>query len=352
MRFPPPFSFAIPPGCIALALLPLLLLSCAPSATVLPPALLAGRLTFEGKGASGVAAALIATGDPLGPAAPPTATALTDAEGRFTLSVPAGTYFLTAASGSFSGFDGRNPLALPPGRSTTVTLPLVPDPGPPAAADDGQVAGTVLTAGKPLAGALVTAYADALGGLRGPGIASTTTGPDGSFVLDLGPGRYFILARGRRDPGAVGPLGPGDRFGFYARNPVTLTTGRGASLILPTVVIPEHGATVPDDATAIVLSGRVVTRDGTPVAGYRACAFDNAGQLSRPLAFSPETGPDGAFRIELPGPGIWYIGARPRLGGPLSTGETPAWYRDGDPIDIGWGGSLEGIVLILGDPLP
>jgi hypothetical protein len=338
----------------AALLLPLLLLSCLPPPPpAAPPALLQGRLTLDGKGTARVAAALIAAGDPRGPAAPPAATTVSDAEGRFSLSVPAGSYFLTAASGDYAGYDGRNPLALPPGRVTAVTVPLVEDPGPPSTAPDGVITGRVLLAGSAVEGILVTAYADALGHLRGPGVASATTGPDGAFTLDLGPGTYFLLARGRRSPGGTGPLSPGDRFAYYPRNPVTLGEGQGASILLTAVVIPEHPpGSAAGVTTAIVVSGRVMDGAGRPVAGYHACAFDNAGQINRPLAFSAATGPDGKFTMELPGPGTYYLGARPRLGGPLAPGEIPAWYRDGDPVEVAWGDRLEGVAIILGDPLP
>jgi hypothetical protein len=59
--------------------------------------------------------------------------------------------------------------------------------------------------------------------------------------------------------------------------------------------------------------------------------------VGKPSALSAPTGRDGSYRLAVPGPGAWYLGARSRYGGPVEPGEVMGVYEvDGQraPLDL------------------
>ncbi len=318
----------------------------------------------------------------------PVAAAVTDGEGNAAFVLGPGRYFLVAewrgdgdyarpvAPGDRFAYFGGNPVsigaaggpaagALP---SAGFTAPLAPGFGPPPArpvrefllsleefdaprpgpAAEGAlagVAGFVLSGGAPVAGAFVSAYLKPDGGFRDMGFAaSAPTAGDGTYVLDLPPGRYYLVARKRAAGGLAGPMRKGDFFGYYAGNPVTVAPGRLSRADIPVTAIRLRN--VPfysgEAAAAAYIEGRIVGRDGKPRAGVYAALYANPELLNRPLFLSDVTGADGRYRLAVPVAGTYFLGARTGYGGSPAPGDLYGRYegnaahsvtvRDGDRL--------------------
>jgi len=180
-----------------------------------------------------------------------------DEEGRFTVDLPAGRYFLVArrradgsragelAPGDFNGAYPGNPVEVRRGERLTLgAFPLSAiDPALRAArqasgtfaATGTQVTGQVVDpAGQPVASVHVFAYLDSRM-VGKPVHISAPTGADGRFQLHLGTGgTYFLGARSNYG----GPLEPGEWVGTFdgrSDHAVTVTAGKSHSVGLLTV---------------------------------------------------------------------------------------------------------------------
>jgi hypothetical protein len=271
----------------------------------------------------------------------PAAAGTTDGEGKAAFALFPGRYFLVAqwrgdgdharpaAAGDRFAYFGGNPVyiqAAGPAREIALSLEefAAPRPGPPAPESSNGVAGFVLADGAPVADAYVTAYLRSDGGFRDMGFAAAApTSGDGSYLLDLPPGRYYLVARKRASGGVAGPLRKGDLFGYYAANPVTVSPDRLFRADIPVTVlrlrnVPSYSG---DSAAAAYVEGRIVGRDGRPRPGVYAALYDNPDLLNRPLFLSDVTGADGRYRLPVPATGTYYLGARNGYGGSPAPGD-------------------------------
>jgi len=104
------------------------------------------------------------------------------------------------------------------------------DAAPPAKSFTG-IRGKVLSDGKPVAGVRVHGYRDAGGGFRGEGVTySAPTAADGTFSVTLGPGAWYLAAKGPVPPFPNADPGAGALFGIYSGNPLTLEPGGEAAV--------------------------------------------------------------------------------------------------------------------------
>jgi len=319
----------------------------------------------------------------------PVAAAVTDREGKAAFALVPARYFLQAewrrdgdyarpvAPGDRFGYFGGNPVyigggcppplprgirspvpAVPPsqglepppaGPAREVILTLeeldAPRPGPSAPGISAGVAGLVLSGGAPVADVFVSAYLKPDGGFRDMGFAaSAPTAGDGGYVLDLPPGRYYLVARKRAAGGLAGPMRKGDSFGYYAGNPVTVAPGRlsRADIAVTLIKLRNTPSYSGDSAAAAYIDGRIVGRDGKPRSGVYAALYTNPDLLNRPLFMSDVTGADGRYRLPVPAPGTYYLGARKGYGGSPAPGDLYGRYegnadhsvavRDGDRL--------------------
>ncbi len=275
----------------------------------------------------------------------PVAAGVTGADGTALVDLPAGRFFLVArwmGDGDFSrrvapgdryAWFGGNPVYSHGGRRD-LFVGVEEIPPLPAAPVDlpgvTGVAGIVSLDGAPAEGVHVSAYANAAGAFRDLGFAaSSPTGSDGGFVLDLPPGEYYLVARKRAGGGVAGPLRKGDLFGFFPGNPVTVPDGGVvraaiAATRLKMRNIPAYASGYPSAAT---VEGRIVNRSGNPVRGAYAALYDNPDLLNRPVFLSDRTGDDGKYTLPVPVPGRYYLGARSGYGGSPSTGDVYGRYE-------------------------
>ena len=252
-------------------------------------------------------------------------------DGSFSVALPAGSYFLVAAkaetgnpaglrTGDLFCFHGGNPVRVAEGRPSFIGLSLLrvgADPEPVAAYG---ITGTVYDErGNPLSGAAVYAYKSAADGFKGmPGVF-TRTREDGTFHLRVRKGTFFVLARKRESGELFGPTLPGDYFGFYPGNPVTLAEGRGKGVRIdaqPRQGLREKLGDAYAPAPAIVLRARVVDGAGRPAVGVRLLAYRNEGMTGFPAYVSSRSGNDGSVALEVAEEGTYFLLARENLGGP------------------------------------
>jgi hypothetical protein len=261
----------------------------------------------------------------------------TPADGTFSLELPQGSWILVAAktgdrplrelrTGDLFCYFGGNPVRVEPGRSAVVGLGLSPVGDDPGADDSYGISGTVHDErGKPLPEAVVSIYKSPADGFKGmPGVFARTR-EDGTFRLRVRKGAFFVVARKRESGELFGPVRPGDRFGYYPRNPVVLAEGERKGIridALPRVDIREkfgEGYEPPDE---IVVRVRAVDPGGVPLPGIRVLAYRTGEMTGFPAFVSGKTGADGSVELAVAEEGTYHLLARERLGGPAD-GE---WY--------------------------
>lgn len=318
------------------ALLLLLMALLPASASAAEPTLLRGKAVLDNEGVAGVTVLAYRDYD-RGPAGEPFArTGPTGPDGMFSLPLPPGGWFLVGyrsergpsalEAGDLFCFFGGNPVRVEPGRAPLVGLNLsriAPDPAPAA---DAGLSGVVLDEkGKPLGGATVYLFKSAADGFKGMPGSFARTKEDGTFRLRVRKGTFFIIARKRQSGEMFGPTLPGDYFGFYPGNPVTLADGSQKGLRIdatPRLSQQEKMGEPQDAARPSVIRARMVDGDGNPVAGVRLLAYKDSAMSGFPAFVSGKSGTDGAVELTVAGPGRYHLLARERLGGPAD-GE---WY--------------------------
>jgi len=292
----------------------------------------------------------------------------TDGEGVARFRLPPGRYFLVAqwrgdgdfirpiAPGDRFAYFGGNPVYVSAESTTELFLGLeevyAPPPAKPGEPAGTGVSGFVRESGGPLEGAHVFAYTRAGSGFRDPGFAaSAPTGEEGGFFLDLPPGTYYLVARKRAGGGIAGPLRKGDSFGYYPGNPVFVAQGRHTRVVIPATRLKLRNAPSysPEYAASSSIEGRILDRNGNPRGGVYAALYDNPDLLNRPLFLSDVTKQDGRYRLPVPVPGRYYLGARSGYGGSPAPGDLYGRY-EGTPdhaLSVKDGDRLSGIDIVV-----
>lgn len=302
------------------------------------------------------------------PGEPPAAAEITDGEGIASFRLAPGRYFLVAqwrgdgdfarriAPGDRYAYFGGNPVYVASGSSRELFLGLEEFSGPPPAGEGDPrgtgVSGVVREDGEPLEGVSVFAYSRTESGFRDLGFAaSAPTGEDGRFLLDLPPGDYYLVARKRAGGGIAGPLRKGDSFGYFPGNPVSVLPGRFTRVTVPATRlrlrnVPSYSS---EYAAAASLEGRILDRRGKPVRGVYAALYDNPDLLNRPVFLSEVTKEDGRYRLPVPVPGRYFLGARTGYGGSPAPGDLYGRY-EGNPehaVTVRTGDRLTGIDIVV-----
>lgn len=188
-----------------------------------------------------------------GPAVtPPLARGTTVGAEPASFRLPAGRYYLVALwrgdgdyaraarPGDLFTYYGANPVELRPGPGGKAALALaeIPSLPEPAGPEGGTgISGLVTLEGRPVPDATVAAYDDPVKARWLESVAEGRTDGEGRFVLSLGPGDYYLLVRKREGGAELGPMLPGDMFGYDPRNPVRVEPGRFSPANVPVIRI-------------------------------------------------------------------------------------------------------------------
>lgn len=278
--------------------------------------------------------------------------------GFFTLELPPGSYYLTAAGTGkgekFFSFHGANPIKV---EDKPVWLPFAASVLTAAVEKSSgvsKISGSVIYKGKPVSDAQVSLYADDEKNLRGLGLQTISSDASGRFSFMAPPAPYILVAR-KRVGGKTGmPLKKGDLFCFFGANPLVLHEKSEAAI--------EINCNPKDDQQAFLapgismdsallararsrqkeparheaaVAGRVVTIDGKPVNDMQVTAYlrDPARTFQmHHLRLATEnmvrTDKDGRYFLPLKSTGSYYLVARQHGGESPLKGELYGLYED------------------------
>jgi hypothetical protein len=218
---------------------------------------------------------------------------------------------------------------------------VAPPPiAPTGSAKGNGLEGRVTVDGQIVTGGVVFAYltyADVLA--FKPFAASGATADDGSYTMDLPPGKYFVVAKKRAAGLADGPLAVGDALSYNGSNPITVDPGGyvhvGFSLSRKLEEVAYSDGL--DPATGS-LEG-VIEYQGKPLEGAGLRIFLDGADLFRGQGYSatPPTGKSGAFRIDLLPESAFYLIVRKRAkgagAGPIAEGDYFGYFVE-NPVQV------------------
>ncbi len=212
-----------------------------------------------------------------------------------------------------------SPVVVTAGAWTAVGLNLIRVPEERRSRSErSRIEGVITFDGEPVEKCYLYLYTDPGTGFRGPA-RQTVPVRTGRFRVAVPPGTYYLVARKRARGGSYGPIEVGDRFNFYAGNPVRVGAGEVVRLEIPLV---ERLSQLEEDPDAYHgLPVMVTGQDGQPLAGYHVLAYPVPTRSGPPMAVSSPTGPDGRTFVPIPPGSAAYLRARKSLGGPLAEGE-------------------------------
>lgn len=174
------------------------------------------------------------------------------------------------------------------------------------------------------------------GPLTGDAPAGTTlTATDGSYRLELPPGRYVVEALKKKGGNRGKSPEAGDLYCLYSGSPVTVTAGQWTAVGLYLVTVAPERRGRGENAR---VSGNIVFK-GEPVERAYLYAYASADGAFRGPADLLQPVAKGAFSVRLP-PGVYYLVARKRMRGgaygPIDTGDLFNFYP-GNPVRLAEG---------------
>ena len=289
---------------------------------------------------------------------PAAASRPTGPDGKYSLNLEPGTWYLAAEASSETGnsslwsWCGQNPVTVSPVTDSPVTNPKDERPWigfilekwtapvytageeafPGTDSYDGVLMGTVSLDGTPSEKVNVTLYFDSTDGFRGMGfLRAPPTGPDGRFLLEMVPeGSYYIIARKRESGQGVGPMMKGDLISYYRHNPIEIRSGKKVEVLLPLTPKKQDRDInlAPGKFYGPGFRGTVTDGQGHPVSGVHVFAYlEPEMGHHKPAALSSLTDAMGRYSISLPGKGRYYIGARSGYGDNPAPGELFGHYQ-------------------------
>ncbi len=191
-------------------------------------------------------------------------------------------------------------------------------------------------AASPLAGAYINIYPNTISNLLGPSqFLSAPTEIDGSYSIELPPGKYYVVARKRSSGQANGPLKTGDYYSEHQRiiaqveaGKLTLVDLEMAQMKAPMFFKKDLAETI----TETGIRGVLIDEQGKPVPGGFAIAYTDHNLQRLPDFASTLTNQNGEFTLYLPEGGDYYLAARIHAWDMPRTGELYGKHGGENPI--------------------
>ncbi|RMG94030.1 MAG: hypothetical protein D6708_04545 [Candidatus Dadabacteria bacterium] len=261
----------------------------------------------------------------------PAAEARTATDGTYRIELPPGRYVVEGLAKAEGNAGPRpepgdlwclyagSPVVVTEGARTAVGLNLVRVPREERQPSErSRIEGVITFQGEPVEKCYLSIYADPATAFRGPA-RQTVPVRTGAFRVAVPPGTYYLVARKRARGGSFGPIEIGDRFNFYAGNPLTVGPNETVRIEIPLV---ERLSQLEEDPHAYQGVPVIVTGpDGNPAEGYYVLAYTAPNRAGPPLAVSAPTDAEGKAHVPIPPGTAAYLRARKSLGGPLAEGE-------------------------------
>jgi hypothetical protein len=199
-----------------------------------------------------------------------------------------------------------------------------PPPTPPAAGPATGIHGRISAAGgAPYPSATVYAYRNLAGNLRGPADFAAPANDQGDYLLDCGPGDFYLVARSRRDGGDSGPPRPGDAWALPESNPIRVTEGELTRVDFRLHSLSQRpilgDTTLTGGKTGV--TGLLLDAQGRPAGGAFVLAYRDGNRHRMPDYTSLPAREDGRFTLYLPTAGDWCLAAREKTRGQPQPGE-------------------------------
>jgi len=175
----------------------------------------------------------------------------------------------------------------------------------------------------------VYAYESGYNDLRVPTkLISSPSANDGTYMLKLAPGNYYIVARKRVSGDPKGYLVKGDYEGKYPGNPVTVRPDEYTTVNISVAKLAGNFLLAPylSEEGDMGLTGKVYGLDGKPAAGAFVLLYKDKEMIGLPAYLSKPTDKDGGFSLYVPQPGTYYVAARIKYGGLPRKGEPYGTY--------------------------
>lgn len=143
----------------------------------------------------------------------------------------------------------------------------------------------------------------------------------GRLDIELPAGTYYLAYIKHNDPYDVGPPKKGETILISQDSkgqpvPYQLKSGEIRDLGKLAEAIPYDPAMVSTaDRQITAIEGRIVSKDGKPVAGVPVFAFTSPVAIGRPLFTSERSDSDGRFLLRVDKGGIYHLKVRGHYGG-------------------------------------
>lgn len=233
------------------------------------------------------------------------------------------------------------------------TLPEADSTGSEISGISGRV--VLKRTGQPVAGAYIYAYTDYSKNLIGVADhVSKGSDEEGSYVLKLPPGEYYLVARKRVSGANYGPIVTGDLYDHrFEQQAVRIRAGSVLEKNFELAELSEpmffQVFTESQRKSATGIRGRLLDRSGEPVQGAFATAYRDSNMRRLPDHASTLTDDNGGFILYLPTGGKWYIGARSHARAVPQPGEPVGRYEGSadHSLEVVENSFLEGIEIVL-----
>lgn len=258
----------------------------------------------------------------------------TDETGFFKIDLKEDLYFVTAEAYKdkffYRGVSGRNPILINKNEHIGIKLfPVKKIKIQKIKSAMPVIECKLIYENKPVKDGRVYFYLKA-NDLKGmPYYYSSPTDQNGKVKLkEIIEGSYFVVARKKDDNNPLGPLMEGDLIGFLSEVPFYFKSGYSYSFDINLFKkVRDEAPSVSTKHDIIYIVGKAVDKNGNPIAGLYAFAYDkNIIGHERPISISNRTDKDGVFKLPIPGKGKYYLGVREFYGGTPVQGEYYGLY--------------------------